>query len=105
MIFIDSVEKGIALGIHLRAFLPDNLKDRGHDIIKSFSSVLEAKTKTDWLEAFLNGDTRIIICTDTAGMGVDIPDIKRVIQWTIIDHSTLATVLQRIGRAARRIEI
>lgn len=32
-------------------------------------------------------------------------DIRRVIQWKIVDHSTLATVLQRIGRAARRIEI
>ncbi len=105
MIFVDSVEKGIALGIHLRALLPDNLKDRGHDIIRSFSSVLEAKTKTDWLKAFLNGDTRIIIYMDAVGMGVDIPDIKRVIQWTIVDHSTLATVLQQIGRAARRIKI
>ncbi len=38
-------------------------------------------------------------------MGVDIPDIKHVIQWTIVDHSTLVTVFQRIGRAARRIEI
>ncbi len=47
MIFVDSVEKDIALEIHLRAFLPNNLKDRGHDIIKSFSSVLETKIKTD----------------------------------------------------------
>ena len=80
MIFVDSVEKNIALGIHLQTLLLDNLKDRGDDIIKSFSSVLKAKTKIDWLEAFLNGNTRIIICTDAVRIRVDIPDIKRVIQ-------------------------
>ncbi len=105
MIFVDSVEKDRALTIYLQTRLPDKLKDRGEDIIKSFSSILEATTKTDWLEKFLSDDTRIIICTDAAGMGVDILDIKRVIQWKIVDHFTLATILQRIGRAARRKEI
>ena len=105
MIFVDSVEKGIALGKYLRSLLPNNLKDRGEKIIVSFSSILEAKTKTDCLEDFLNGDTRILICTEAAGMGVDIPDIRRVIQWTIVEHSTLATILQQIGHAAQRIEI
>ena len=38
-------------------------------------------------------------------MGVDIPDIRCVIQWTIVKHSTLATIFQQIGRAAQRIEI
>ena len=38
-------------------------------------------------------------------MGDNIPNIKRVIQWTIVDHSTLATVLQQIGRVAQKIEI
>lgn len=79
IIFVHSVEKGIALGIYLQTLLLDNLKDRRDNIIKSFSSVLKTKTKTDWLDAFLNGNTRIIICTNFAGMGVNIPDKKRVI--------------------------
>ena len=79
MIFVDSVEKDIALGKHLQSLLPNNLKDRGEKIIVSFSSILEAKTKTDCLEDFLNSDTRILIYTDAARMGVDIPDIRRVI--------------------------
>lgn len=36
---------------------------------------------------------------------MNIPDIERVIQWKIIDHLTLATLIQRIGRAARDITI
>ena len=105
MIFVDSVEKDIALGKYLQSLLPNNLKDRGEKIIVSFSSILETKTKTDCLEDFLNSNTRILICTDVAGIGVDIPDIKRVIQWTIVKHSTLATILQQIRCAAQRIEI
>ena len=79
VIFVNSIEKSIALGKYLRSFLPNNLKDRGKKIIVSFSSILEAKTKTDCLEDFLNGNTRILICIDAAEMGVDILDIKRVI--------------------------
>ena len=105
MIFVDSVEKGIALEKYLQSLLPNNLKDRGEKIIVSFSSILEAKTKTNCLEKFLNGNTRILICTDAAGKGVDIPDIRRVIQQTIVKHSTLTTIFQQIGRVAQKIEI
>lgn len=47
MIFIDSVEKGRVLVIYLQIFLLDKLKDRGKDIIKSFSSILETVIKID----------------------------------------------------------
>lgn len=80
MIFVISIEKCKALEIYLQTLLPDKLKDRGEDTIKSFSSILEATSKTEWLEKFLNDDTRIIICKDAGEMVVDILDIRRVIQ-------------------------
>ncbi len=80
MIFVDSIEKGRALVIYLQTLLLDKLKDRDKDIIKSFSSILEVTIKTDWLEKFLTDDIRIIICKDTAKMGLDILDIKCIIQ-------------------------
>lgn len=80
MIFVDSVKKDIALKIHLKTLLLDNLKDKGDDIIKSFSLVLEAKIKTNWLKAFINSNIRIIIYKNAIKMGIDILDIKRVIQ-------------------------
>lgn len=45
IIFVNSVEKDIALGKYLRSLLPNNLKDRGEKIIVSFPSILEIKTK------------------------------------------------------------
>lgn len=68
IIFINSVEKSIALEIYLQILLPDNLKDRDDNIIKSFSSILEAKIKTNWLKYFFNGNTRIIFCMDATEM-------------------------------------
>ena len=79
MIFVDNVEKHRALAIYLQSLLLDKLKNRGKDIIKSFSSILETITKTDWLEKFLTDNTRIIIYMDTIGMGVNIFNIKCII--------------------------
>ncbi len=50
MIFVNSIQKGRALVIYLQTFLLDKLKDRGKDIIKFFSSILEIIVKTDWLD-------------------------------------------------------
>ena len=47
MIFVNSVDKGRTLTIYLQSFLLNKLKDRGEDIIKSFSSILKTTTKTN----------------------------------------------------------
>lgn len=47
MIFVDSVEKSKVLAIYLQILLLDKLKDRGKDIIKFFSSILEAESNKD----------------------------------------------------------
>lgn len=47
IIFVDNIEKNIVLGIYLQTFLPDNLKNKGDNIIKSFLLILEIKTKTN----------------------------------------------------------
>lgn len=105
MVFVDSLDEGIALAKYLRSRLPGELRSRGKKIVRSFLSDLEPQTKTDWLQDLLTGDTRILICTEAAGMGVNISDIKRVVQWKIYQHLTFAAMLQRIGRAGRDTNI
>lgn len=51
--------------------------------------------------AAVKGATRILVRTDAAGMGVDIPDIQVIIQWKTARHLSLAGLVQRIGRAGR----
>lgn len=67
-------------------------------VIRSFHASLEASTRVDFLGGFRRGDTRIMICTDAAGMRVDIPDVQVVIQWKLAEHFTLAGLWQCMGR-------
>ena len=72
-----------------------------NEIIRAFSSDLEADTKKAFREDFTLGNTQIWVCINAAGMGIDIWDVERAIQWKIRNHVNLVVLLQRIGYAGR----
>ncbi|KAJ3497511.1 hypothetical protein NLJ89_g10341 [Agrocybe chaxingu] len=51
------------------------------------------------MQRFRNGEIRILIATEAAGMGADIPDIEQVIQFGV--PPSLSVWVQRAGRAGR----
>ncbi|KAF5324977.1 hypothetical protein D9619_009839 [Psilocybe cf. subviscida] len=51
------------------------------------------------MEKFCRGEITILIATEAAGMGADIPDIEQVIQFGV--PSSLSVWMQRAGRAGR----
>ncbi|EJF59392.1 hypothetical protein DICSQDRAFT_65206 [Dichomitus squalens LYAD-421 SS1] len=55
------------------------------------------------MSQFLEGDIDILLATEAAGMGCNIPDIARVVQFKAPD--SLSTWLQRAGRAGRNVSI
>jgi hypothetical protein len=59
------------------------------------------KSKDNTLNWFREGSARIIVATDAFSMGVDVKDVKKVIQWGVDEKLNLCTLVQRIGRAAR----
>ncbi|KAF8228373.1 hypothetical protein L208DRAFT_1488584, partial [Tricholoma matsutake] len=59
------------------------------------SSQFHEETISDLHEGKIWG----LLCTDVAGMGLDIPDIKLIIQWSYIP--SMCTLIQRFGRDAR----
>lgn len=61
-------------------------------------SATEGKRR-DVEDRFKNGPLRIVIATDSLGMGADIRDVFRVIQVKAGDST--AALMQRAGRAAR----
>ena len=55
--------------------------------------------RIETLRKFTSGELRVLICTDLASRGLDIPDVSHVIQ---LDFASNATqVLHRTGRTAR----
>ncbi|KAI0350724.1 P-loop containing nucleoside triphosphate hydrolase protein, partial [Trametes cingulata] len=68
-------------------------------IIRPFNATLSHEYRGLAMMHFRSGSIRILVCTDAAGMGCNIPDIDRVIQWKL--PATMSNFIQRAGRAAR----
>ncbi|KAG2754120.1 P-loop containing nucleoside triphosphate hydrolase protein, partial [Suillus brevipes Sb2] len=66
-----------------------------------FHSGMSANFRAEMIENLRQGEIWGIFCTDAAGMGLDLRDIALVIQWKYT--SSLCTLWQRLGRAARDI--
>ncbi len=79
MIFWKKIEDVMALAAHFQRLLPPEDRDLGDDLIMTFHSNMEATTWVNIIENFWNREIRILIYTDGVEMGVNIPNITRVI--------------------------
>ncbi|KAI0675802.1 P-loop containing nucleoside triphosphate hydrolase protein [Trametes maxima] len=68
-------------------------------IVRPFNATLSQEYRGLAMAHFRRGSIRILVCTDAAGMGCNIPDIDRVVQWKL--PATFSNFIQRAGRAAR----
>ena len=67
--------------------------------IKEYHAGLSQKTRMDAHLSFLVGKTCVIVATVAFGMGIDKPDIRRVIHWG--PPKTVEEYYQQMGRASR----
>ena len=70
-------------------------------MIQTFFGSIDEKKKRKTLSDLQSGKCRIVVCTDAFGLGVDISNIENVIQWGVNEKLSIASLTQRIGRAAR----
>ncbi|KAG2134983.1 P-loop containing nucleoside triphosphate hydrolase protein, partial [Suillus cothurnatus] len=73
-----------------------NSRDQAEGVCNSLCKDLPSRLRHKILT---NGEIWGICCTDAAGMGLDLRDIRLVIQWGFIN--SLCVLMQRLGRAAR----
>ena len=74
------------------------LKSKGFNVDKYYGS-LDSSYKSLVLNNYKNNITDIIVCTNAFGMGVDVPDIRYVIEYDL--PQSLEDFLQQTGRASR----
>ncbi|CAA7269640.1 unnamed protein product [Cyclocybe aegerita] len=82
---------------HLTDLLPEHLQDVG--IIRPYNACFSKKYRRAVMRAFKEGSVRILVCTDAAGMGCNIPDVDLVVQWKL--PTSVSAFVQWAGRAAR----
>ncbi|KAJ7258002.1 P-loop containing nucleoside triphosphate hydrolase protein [Mycena rebaudengoi] len=96
-IYADNIATGVDIIDHLNALLPPEYREQG--IIRPYNAALSKEYRREAMRQFKAGEIRILVCTDAAGMGCNIPDIARVVQWKL--PGSVSIFVQRAGRAGR----
>ncbi|KAH9008258.1 P-loop containing nucleoside triphosphate hydrolase protein [Lactarius hengduanensis] len=94
-LYADNIEVGAEIIDHLRTLLPKHL----HAVIRPYNAVHGIDYRTAAMDRFRSRKIRVLVCTDAAGMGCNIPDIDIIVQWKL--PGKLSSFVQRAGRAAR----
>ncbi|KAI1787586.1 P-loop containing nucleoside triphosphate hydrolase protein [Ganoderma leucocontextum] len=95
LVFFDNIEESVKAAEVLQKRLPPEHRDRIVWFNANNSHEFREESTQDYQEGKLFG----LYCTDSFGMGMDVPDIELVVQWR--PTCDLNSVWQRFGRAAR----
>jgi hypothetical protein len=101
LVFIDDRMACCTLTTELINKFPENVRLLAHEIICEYHSTMSQQALDRNLQGLRDGTCRIMVCTDAVGMGLDVPDIERVVQWRVPGWLTVSGWWQRAGRAAR----
>lgn len=94
LIFTKSTENASRLS-HLLSVLEPTFKD----YLKTMTRALTADASRKLLKSFGSGAVKILIASDAASRGLDIPDISHVINYDL--PTSITSYVHRVGRTAR----
>ncbi|KAF8593383.1 P-loop containing nucleoside triphosphate hydrolase protein, partial [Ceratobasidium sp. AG-I] len=95
MLFMESKELCQKAALFLRRRLPPDLEHKVVWVHADMSRDHNQKALARLRSSEIYG----VVCTDVAGMGIDIPDVELVVQYQL--PVSLSVLWQRLGRAAR----
>ncbi|KAF7331133.1 P-loop containing nucleoside triphosphate hydrolase protein [Mycena sanguinolenta] len=95
MVFFDNINLAMDALEHLRDRLPPHLQGA----IALYHSRRSKHSKQIIMEKFRKGEIKILLVTEAAGMGCDIPHVEQVVQFMV--PASLSIWMQRAGRAGR----
>ncbi|KAF8438216.1 P-loop containing nucleoside triphosphate hydrolase protein [Kalaharituber pfeilii] len=101
IVFVDSKPDVCKVTNFLISKLPAALRNR-QDIVMDYSIIHSTERRSQVLDQFReDSEHRILVVTEAAAMGVDIPDVVRVVQWGLTSWVNMLTLWQRLGRMGR----
>ncbi|KAJ7170920.1 P-loop containing nucleoside triphosphate hydrolase protein [Mycena crocata] len=96
-LYSDDIKDGGKIIDRLNSRVSPAYRNRG--LVRPYSAAMSREYRQHVMALFNAGIVRILVCTDAAGMGCDIPDVDLVVQWKAPPN--LSSWIQRAGRAAR----
>ncbi|KAK4232675.1 hypothetical protein C8A03DRAFT_39742, partial [Achaetomium macrosporum] len=107
IIYVDSKPQLIAARYTLIRHLRKKygiLKTLGRKVIRRYDADIRSADKDMIYAEFAKPDTecRIVIATVSLGMGMDLPDVERVVQFGLPPAPSLSDIWQRFRRAMRK---
>ncbi|KAG8704942.1 hypothetical protein FRC09_003239 [Ceratobasidium sp. 395] len=99
LVFTTLIKTGVAIAEYLTSILPDTIPDEQRQgVVRCVHGQMSSDENTHAIEALRRGDlTRVLVCTDTGAVGIDVHGIQRVI--ILVDKSTTYRMLcQKAGR-------
>ncbi|KAH6877029.1 P-loop containing nucleoside triphosphate hydrolase protein, partial [Coprinopsis sp. MPI-PUGE-AT-0042] len=99
IVFMNSIPNSQQCARYIKSRLPPHLRQ----YVDVMHAIRRPSTKRRVMNDFRESRVKILIATEAAGMGADIPDIEQVIQLGV--PSSLSVWIQRAGRAGRSSEI
>ncbi|KAK7013470.1 ATP-dependent DNA helicase Q-like 3 [Favolaschia claudopus] len=91
-VYTDDIKDGGQLVDHLNARVHPRYRDRG--LVRPYNAGMSREYRAHVMSLFRAGVIRVLVCTDAAGMGCDLPDIALVVQWKI--PQTLSAWIQNV---------
>ncbi|KAJ6595216.1 P-loop containing nucleoside triphosphate hydrolase protein, partial [Mycena vulgaris] len=96
-LYCDDTKDGAEIIDHLNARVNPDYQARG--LVRPYNASMSREYRDIVMQLFRAGVVRILVCTDAAGMGCDLPDVDLVVQWKA--PKNMSSWIQRAGRAAR----
>jgi hypothetical protein len=103
--FADNINEIGEIVTYLWTLLPDSLQSEKRELVRVYHADLPDIVRQMYMDDFQAGKTRILVCTDACGLGVNIREVDYVVQWKLTCKLDIEGLVQRIGRAGRKREI
>ncbi|KAF8603104.1 hypothetical protein BDV93DRAFT_508620 [Ceratobasidium sp. AG-I] len=80
VIFADKIDQVDRIIAYLTRLLPSTIEKRArHQTIQPVSGIMSIEHNTQAVESVRSGgDTRVLVCTDTGALGIDLPQVQQV---------------------------